>query len=277
MNGKDTSNSAEQRVKVLPIMPGVIVIAALSAVVFLAAIFVMSRYGIIRLPAFIENIISSRPDETKTESSPWDELLSSLGGKNEITSFSPERADYSSVRLSEILPTMIPDGYFQLYSLTENAARTKEISVMRLGEKCRLTSYTDGEAKLSVVYDGSGAKITDTGGSLTYKKGDAFLASFNPESEVGIPSVSRLAGILNDYENDADGTYSVMYDSVSGIFRVTCVRQAGIREEYDVRADLGVIIACRMYAGEADSPYYDLTTTALLTEVSYLDEQFVLD
>ena len=130
---------------------------------------------------------------------------------------------------------------------------------------------------MSVIYDGTKIKITDRGGSVKYKNADASSGwTFDPESEVGIPSVGRLSDRLTEYENGG-GTADVMYDSVSGIFRVVCRRDTGVREEYDVRADLGIVTACRLYRGDGETPYYELTTTALLTSVSYDDDQFKTD
>lgn len=277
---RETTDDSDRQVKVLPIIPGISLIALGVIAVFLVAVFIMSRFGIIKLPEFIDNLINPNAGETKTENSPWDELISAIGGKEENTVFSIGDADYSSVSLSTVFPEIRPENYFQLFALAERSGATErktEIAAMYSGECVRFTSYADGQAEKSVIYDGRKVKVTDSTGSRVFSADEAYIAAFPPEGEVGLPSFDKLGQRLKEYEAGGK-SITVMYDSVNCTFRVSVFDDGtGIKEEYDVRADLGVVLSCRLFSDNSDIPYYELTTTALLTSVEYTDEQFVTD
>ena len=277
---RNETDISESQVKALPIMPGIVLIALGLVAVFLVAAFVMCRFGIIKLPEFMSNIFSPNPKETRTENSPWEELLASIGGKRENTDFSLGNADFAMVSLSSVFSKTRPENYFQQFLLTERSNGTEretEISSMYCGDRVRMTVYANGQTEKTIVSDGTSTKITDQTGSVIFSVQELNASGFYPESEVRLPSPDKLKERLVRYEA-GDNKISVMYDSVNCIFRISVTDNGtGVCEEYDVKADIGVILACRLFLIGDEKPYYEMTTTALFTSVEYTDEQFTVE
>ena len=72
-----------------------------------------------------------------------------------------------------------------------------------------------------------------------------------------------------------EGKYTLQLETVSSS---PCIRViftdavSGVRETYDVMPDRGLIIAASSCLPGSEMPYYQMTTTSILTDLSGLDD-----
>lgn len=263
----------------LPIAPGIAVIGFVALVVFIAVLFVMRQSGLIIFPEFIENFISGDNGSDQSSDVSWDQILNEIGGTEVDFEYAQgDDVDWSELTLDEIFSVNAYDNYYQVYTLTyvsDLSSVSSSVSYMRSGEKCRIEYISGKFSNKTVIFDGSRVKITEDGQSKIYEYSD-YYPEFSPEGEVGLPTAAHLKAKLADYSKN-EYTCSLSVDSESNVFRITFTeRTTGNREVYDIKAESGIVLSHSIYAGDSKSPYYELKTSALVTDVNYSGVQFII-
>ncbi len=269
--------SKEKRsdITVLPILPGTLILCATMLIAFLILLVVLNLNGMIDLPQWAERLIGTAEDLHDEDDSFGDAFLESLSGTQQNvdnTSLFSETDKETLLSLLQNAPTV--RSYYQTCTLERinTSGRPLARQVFRLVSDGRehIEVLFRGQLEKSVTINDTAVAITTQGGSRVFDRSSDSV--FFAESEVGFPSYDRMLEMLAQAEQDL---YTL---TLSASQNMSCIRAeftdklSGTREVFDILPDCRIIIAASSYLPNADSPYYVLTTTSLLTDATGFDE-----
>lgn len=272
MKEKKTT-SPETDVTVLPIVPGTIILSAIMFVSFLVLLVVLNLNQMIHLPSWMERILGT--EEKIIEGDTFsEEFLKALQGKEYPLEGQLLYIPSDNETLLPFLLNATPaDAFYQSYSLTRTDGTTKNTQqIFRIvsGTKEHTEMLSDGQLVKIVTSNSDLIRVTEQDQTRIFPR--TADSAFTPESELGLPSITRMQRMLRDAE---EGKYIL---SLSSSENTTSIRAeftdtlSGTREVYEILPDCGVIFAAASYFPGDDAPYYTLTTTSLLTDITGFDE-----
>ncbi len=264
----------------LPILPGVIVLAVAAILVFAGVLFVMRRAELIEFPQFIENWFNREDAPATRGELSWEEIIADIGGNRVDVSYNHgDSVDWSSLTLDEIFSVDAYPNYYQIYTVTYRTGdrqTSSNISYMRSSDKRRIEFVSGKLSDKTVITDGERVKITDDSGSKIFSLSD-YEKDFTPEGEVGMPTATDLKAKLYSYA-ECDYSIEFLLDSSTNVMKITLTDKiTGNREEYELLTESGVITSMVMYRVDESLPYYELRTSALVTDVNFSGAQFIIN
>lgn len=272
---KRTSNNEKRSdITVLPIVPGTLILSGAMLLAFLILLIALNLNGMVDLPNWIERIIGTAENVSDDGDSFGESFLSSLDGTQQPIDPSPVFIQTDSETLLKTLLETVPvQSYYQSCTLTrtnaEGASLTRQIFRLVSGEKEYTEILFGGQLERAVTLNDTLVRITDQSASRVFPRTKD--SEFTAESEIGFPSLTRMMQMI---AAAAEGAYTL---ALSAQANTSCIRAeftdtlSGTREIFDILPDLGVIFAAQSYLPGEDTPYYALTTTSLLTDVTGFD------
>ncbi len=267
-------DAAKADITTLPIVPGTIILSAVMLIAFALLFVVLNVHQMIDLPLWIERIIGTAPEEVDESDSFSQAFLDSLKGSSQPVQ---EEMLYlksdNDTLLSLLLNTEPTDSFYQSCTLVRTASDGKTVTqqIFRIVTEDREHTeiLANGHLLKTITASADSILITERGSTRTFKRTDT---AFTPESELGLPSFSRMHAMLRQAEN---GKYTLSLSATNG---ASCIRAeftdtvSGTREIYEVLPDCGLIFAAESYLPGQSTPYYVLTTNSLLSDITGFDE-----
>lgn len=261
-------------VTTLPIIPGTLVIAGGVLAAFILLMAVLYSSGILTPPAFLDGWFSSGDTSHPGDGFP-EEFLASLSGHAPLEEDSAILLDLSQESLKALLLAAEPaPSYYQIASVTwadENERfATAQIYYLVSGKRIHAEVFTSSAMPKQLTADENTFYIREGTGARRFSRGES--SAFTPEGEIGLPSLSRMQSMIAAAES---GKYTL---SLETILNAPCIRAtftdtvSGVKETFDVIPDYGIIVAAYSYLPGAESPYYMMQTTSVLTDISGFDE-----
>lgn len=272
---KKQNHSGRTDVTTLPIVPGTILITVGILVAFLVLMSVLYSTQILTPPAFLQGIFSQGA-EAPPDDGFADQFLSSLTGHSPLTDRANEKLlDLTPEALREIILGINPvKEYYHSATVTwaDTNDRFTAVQVYCLvsGDRLRGEIYYTGSTSKQLIADAGTLYIRE--GSLSRRFPRNAEATFTPESELGLPSLSRMQKMIAEAE---EGKYTLAMETVldSPCIRATFTDTvSGVREVFDVMPDYGIIINAASYMPNSQSPYYMMQTNTILTDISGFEE-----
>ena len=273
---KKKATDAQRSITTLPIMPGTLILCGCTLLIFLAVISAMAFAGMVQVPDFLAGFFG-QDDGALTDDGFAEDFLASLSGNApDLHAVNETLLDLSADSLKDLLLSSRPAAsYYQNIEVTwtdgASVFRKNQIHYIVSGERVRVECYPiDGVPKY-VICNSEHFWIMEGSSARLFSRGDPD-SPLSPQSECGIPSLSRMQAMIA--EADA-GKYSL---SLETVMNSPCIRVSftdtvsGVREVFDVMPDRGVIIAAASYLPGSDMPYYQMSTAAILTDLSGMDE-----
>ncbi len=271
---KEKKNApAEADVTVLPIVPGTIILSAIMFVSFLVLLVVLNVNQMIHLPSWMERILGTEQEIVEGDTFS-EEFLSTLAGKEQPLEgellYLPSDTE---TLLPLLLNTSPATAFYQSYSLTRadgtGTKTTQQIFRIVSGEKEHTEILMDGQLVKIMTSNKDFIRVTERDETRIFPRSEGSV--FTPESELGLPSVTRMQEMLKAADT---GKYTL---SLSASEDTTCIRAeftdtlSGTREVYEILPDCGVIFAAESYLPGESAPYYTLRTSSLLTDITGFD------
>ncbi len=267
-------DAAKADITTLSIVPGTILLSAVMLIAFVILFVVLNVNQMIDLPLWIERIIGTAPEEISEGDSFSQAFLDSLQGSSQ-----PVQGDLvymetdNETLLSLLMNAATTDAFYQSCTLKriDSGGETVTQQIFRI--------VSDGKEHTEILANGQLAKtvtanadfihVYELGASRRFRRDNTV---FTTESELGLPSISRMHTMLLQAES---GKYTLSLSAANG---TTCIRAeftdsiSGIREIYEILPDCGLIFAAESYLPGESTPYYVLTTDSLLSQVTGFDE-----
>ncbi len=271
---KRTKNKEKRSdITVLPIAPGTMILSGAMLLAFLILLVVLNLNGMIDLPNWIERIIGTAENVSDDGDSFGESFLVSLSGTPQNTGNTVFIDSDPNALLAALLETEPAPSYYQSCTVSrtnaEGASLTRQIFRLVSGGNEYTEILFRGQLERAVTLNETAVRITEQNQTRVFPR--TADSVFTAESEIGFPSLSRLKQLIGKAET---GEYTL---SLSATADTTCIRAAftdtlsGTREVFDILPDLGVIFAAQSYLPGEDTPYYSLTTTSLLSDVTGFD------
>lgn len=271
---RTTNNEKRSDITVLPIVPGTLILSGVMLLAFLILLIVLNLNGMIDLPNWVERMIGTAENVSDHSDSFGESFLSSLNGTEQPIESDPVFIETNSEALLTALMETVPaQSYYQTCTLTrtnaEGASRTRQLFRLVSGGKEYTEILFRGQLERAVTVNETAVRIAEQNASRVFPR--TADSVFTAESEIGFPSLARMMQMIEAAE---DGAYTL---SISAPESTSCIRAeftdtlSGIREIFDILPDIGVIFAAQSYLPGEDAPYYSLTTTSLLTDVTGFD------
>jgi len=276
MKRKPEEEASRSGITTLPIVPGTLILCAALLAAFFLLFFALYRAGVVSLPSFIDNIFHTHVDGGQSDTFS-DEFLASLKGHSPLE----EASDTLLLDLSDdalrdlLLAAEITDSYYQSLEITwTNEAETftkSQVFLLASGERVYAEVFTSEHSLKHLICDADTFFLREGRNSRHFSRNPG-SDTLTPQSEIGIPSLSRMQKILREAEA---GTYTL---SLETVLQAACIRVSytdaatGVREVFDVLPDCGLIVNAASYLPGAASPYYLLQTKSVMTDISGYDE-----
>ena len=261
-------------ITVLPIVPGIAVLSAVMLVAFFILMIALNISGMIPLPGWIERIIGTAQDEVSEEDRFSREFLSALTG--EELSISGELVymeDDPESLLSLLLSAEAIPSFYQNCTVTRTAGEetlTQQLFRIVSGDREHAEIVSRGFLAKSVTADETSIAVTEGAYTRTFPRDSSSV--FTTESELGLPSLSRMQRMLAEAES---GKYTLQLTSTKNTL---CIRAeftdtvSGVREVFEVVPDCGIVFTAASYLPGEKTPYYTMTTEALLIDITGFNE-----
>ncbi|MBO5109579.1 MAG: hypothetical protein J6D21_02575 [Clostridia bacterium] len=275
---KPEKTAKYSRGRATSMVPGLIVLSVILAVIVAVALLFLVRLELVQLP-FLGGA-STTPVET--DRSFADELLSRLPAQPD----GGEEGVSLEITLDD-LETIVTEAASDVdhvhrmkITYTSGVRRIQYAEVVSKGGKFR-ADLTDSQGTVlkRILYDKVHIQVFDgaTGQSKIFALNDwfslsnaenkellAMLYGFSPKGEIGIPSMADVLELLTteeiaDYRIELVRDEKVHYIRVSFTYTLT-----GVREEYDLDLETGIILSARSSLN--GTVYY----TAETEEISYV-------
>ena len=271
---KKKPQESRHTITTLPIMPGTLLLCGCTLAAFLAIFCVMAFAGMITLPDFLADIFGQGSGSAEDDGFAEDFLASLSGNAPDLQTADEKLLDLSADSLKELLLASRPaDSYYQCMDVTwtdgSSVFNKSRVYFIVSGDHVHAEVYpVDGTPKY-MICDNTQFWIREDGNARTFSRTES--SSLTPEGECGIPSLSRMQAMIA--AADA-GQYTLQLETVQ---RSPCIRVSftdtvsGVTEIYDVMPDRGLIIAASSCLPGSEMPYYQMSTTAILTDLSGLD------
>lgn len=256
----------------LPILPGTLFLCACTLLAFLGIFALLIWGGIAEMPEFITSFFY-RNDNSDTFS---EEFLAALSGNAPELDQADERLlTLSSESLLEVLLACEPlDNYYHRVDLTwtdgKGVFHRTEAYYIVSENRFIAEIYPNARSPKTVISNGTDVYFREGNSARILSRTDA--TDFSLESEIGIPTFSRMREMLEAAE---EGAYTLSVETVqnSPCIRVTFTDTvSNISEIYDILPDYGLIVAAYSRLPGTDFVYYQMTTTTILTDLSGLDD-----
>ncbi len=262
-------------ITVLPIAPGTLVLGAGMLLAFLLLLIFLNIAGMISLPGWVERILGTAQPDTGVGDRFSKEFLSSISGNEPDLPPEFSYIETDEAALKALLLAAVPaDSYYQNATILRvgsgNSRVTQQIFRIVYGDKEHAEIITNGLLTKMLTANGDTVYITEGAASRHFFKTPD--APFTSDSELGIPSLSRMQRMLAAAD---EGKYEV---ALSATKNLTSIRVAftdtasDTREVYEVIPDVGLIFAASSYLPGADEPYYMFTTDSLLHDLTGFDD-----
>ena len=267
-------DAAKADITTLSIIPGTILLSAVMLIAFAVLFIVLNVQQMIDLPLWIERIIGTASEEINESDSFSQAFLDSLQGSSQPVQKELIYLETDSETLLSLLrETQTTDAFYQSCTLKRIASDGKTVTqqIFRIvsGGREHTEVLANGQLAKTITVNADAIFIAEQGDTRLFSRNDSV---FTPESELGLPSLSRMHEMLRETEN---GTYSLRLSADSG---TTCIRAeftdtiSGTRDIYDILPDCGLIFAAESYLPGQTTPYYVLTTDSLLSDITGFDE-----
>lgn len=270
-NNRENTRSA---ITTLPILPGTLVLCGCTLLLFLIILAAVYGSGMMELPGFLSGFLGEG-DAVQEDDGFAADFLAALSGNAPVLDQADETLlDLSPQALRDLLLRSSPaDSYYQQMDVLRTdgtSFQTIRVTYVMSEERVYIhLEFPDGmQREILCVRDQY--RITENGKSRVFPRTET--DSFTPEGEAGIPSFTRMQQMLAEAES---GKYILSTETTANS---PCIRVqftdavSGVREVFDVLADLGVILSATSVLPGTDVPYYQMTTVSLLTDLSGLDD-----
>ena len=272
-----TQNTPQRTdVTTLPILPGTILITTCVLLAFLLLMAVLYSTQILAPPAFLQGIFTPE-DENTPDDGFSAEFIASLSGYAPLNdSENGKFLNMSTEALRDLLLNVTPiDSYYHFATVTweegNNRFTTSQVYYLISDGKIHAQSLmADGMPK-QIIVNADTFYIQEGLSSRRFAR--TTDSSFTPESELGLPSLSRMQKMIEEAEI---GKYQLALETVldSPCIRVSFTDTvSGVREVFDVMPDYGIIVTAYSYLPDGQSPYYIMQTNAILTDISGFGEE----
>ena len=271
---KKTSDS-QHTITTLPIMPGTLILCGCTLAFFLVIFSIMAYAGMITVPDFLAPLFGQANNSAADDGFAKDFLASLNGHAPDLHTEYKKLLDLSEDSLKDLLLASRPaDSYYQCMDVTwtdgASSFHKSQVYFIVSGERIHAEVFpVDGPPKY-MNCSSSQFWIREGSESRLFSRSDS--SSFSPEGECGIPSLSRMQAMIAEAET---GKYTLQMETVKNS---PCIRViftdavSGVRETYDVMPDRGLIVAASSCLPGSEMPYYQMTTTTILTDLSGLDD-----
>lgn len=259
----------------LPILPGTLVLCACTLIVFLGVMAAMYGGGMLEMPQFLSNILGDGDGDDADDGFLAD-FIASLSARDVLTATEHEAIlDTSPESLRTLLLAAEPPETYlwtaEVIRTDGKVFRTETVRYLVDGERVCAEIYPSNGYVRRIVADDLCAVITENGASRRFSRTGEY-DTFTPEGEAGLPSLSRMKAMIAEAD---EGKYEL---SLEVIQNASCIRVSftdtlsGVKEVYDVLPDFGIVYAASSCLPDSDTPYFQLTTTSVLTDITGMDE-----
>ena len=271
---KKEPRKTHSEITTLSILPGTIVLGSCLLLASLILVFLFYRGGMITLPPQLERIFSKAEPDTHSDGFS-DAFLSSLNGNTPILDSQDERImDLSPEALLSLLLASTPaESLYQEVSITwvngNDIFTTATVRCFTEGTRAHAEVLVSGRITKYITCNEEQFFIQENGENRYFRRSSS--SDFSIMSEVGLPSLSRMQALISEAEN-GKYTLSLEISMDSPCIRATFTDTiSGIYEIYEVMPDCGVILSAYSYLPDAQSPYYLMTTTTVMTDITGFD------
>ena len=272
---KKKPKDTQRTITTLPIVPGTLVLFGCTLAFFLAIFIAMAFADMITVPGFLAPLFGQSDKSAEDDGFSEDFLASLSGNTPDLHSSDEKLLDMSADSLKDLLLASKPaDSYYQCMDVTwtDGASVFNKFQVYFVvsGERIHAEIYPVGAPPKIMNCSSTQFWISEAGASRLFSRSES--SSLTPEGECGIPSLSRMQAMIAEAD---EGKYTLQLETVSSS---PCIRViftdavSGVRETYDVMPDRGLIIAASSCLPGSEMPYYQMTTTSILTDLSGLDD-----
>ena len=256
----------------LPILPGTLVLCGCTLLIFLALMLAMYHSGMVPVPEFLSGLFAADRTEDGSDSFPADFLASVSGNAPALDQADEKLLTLSDDSLREILLACQPyPSYYQVFDVTwtDGSAvfRRAQIYFIVSGEHVHAEIFPNDNMPRYFICDAEKIYLSENSVGRILSRGD-----FSPEEDAGIPSLARVQQMIAEAD---EGKYNLSLESIdtSPCIRVTLEDPlTGVAESYDILPDYGLIISAACSLPGMEMQHYQLTTTALLTDLTGLSE-----
>lgn len=272
MTNNNQEMDKKQSVKSLPIIPGVIIMGVAILVLATIVYVIFAYVGFVDPPDFLANILFG---ETKKEVE-TSELLNDLQKRINASSQSFEFGvsgniiDWNDVTIEDICDTSYTGSYYQTGTVSYNGSKNKNEYSVLVSKEENTVKYlvTSGSDKgKSVINDSKNVTVSYKDYEKKYELSVYEEDGLYFENEVGCPSIRQLKDKIDMLPQNG---YSIQFEENEDktIFRITFVNYlTDIKEVYEVKGGLGLILSANFYQEDSITPYYSFNTTNLMVGV----------
>ena len=271
---KKKPTESQHTITTLPILPGTLLLCGCTLAVFLAIFCAMAFAGMITLPPFLEDFFGQGSGAEDDDGFAQDFLSSLSGNAPDLHETDEKLLDLSADSLKELLLASRPAAsYYQCMDITwtdgASVFNKSQVYFIVSGERVHAEIYPVGGTAKHMICDDTRFWIREGTESRLFSRRDN--SAFTPEGECGIPSLSRMQAMIAASE---EGKYTLQLETVQNS---PCIRVSftdtisGVQEVYDVMPDRGVILSAASSLPGTEMPYYQVTTTSILTDLNGLD------
>ncbi len=266
---------SQRTITTLPIMPGTLIVCGCTLAFFLAVFSVMAFAGMITVPDFLAPLFGQASGSAEDDGFAENFLASLSGNAPDLNTADEKLLDLSEDSLKDLLLASRPaDSYYQCMDVTwtdgASVFNKSQVYFIVSGDRIHAEIYPVGGIPKYMNCSSTQFWIREAGESRLFSRSDS--SSFTPEGECGIPSLTRMQAMIAEAE---EGKYALQLETV---MHSPCIRVSftdavsGVMETFDVMPDRGLIIAASSCLPGSEMPYYQMTTTAILTDLSGLDD-----
>ena len=271
---KKKPTESQHTITTLPILPGTLLLCGCTLAVFLAVFCAMAFAGMITLPDFLEGFFGQGSGSEDDDGFAQDFLASLSGSAPDLQTADERLLDLSADSLKELLLASRPsDSYYHCMDITwtdgASVFNKSQVYFIVSEERVYAEIYPLGGTPKYMICDDTQFWIREGNESRLFSRSDD--SALTPEGECGIPSLSRMQAMIAASEK---GQYTLQLETVQNS---PCIRvsftdtTSGVQEVYDVMPDRGLIVAASSSLPGKEMPYYQVITTAILTDLSGLD------
>ena len=272
---RSSKDNPRSTITTLPLLPGTLVLCGCTLLLFLGILVAMYAGGMITGPEFLTDLFGEGSGDEGDDGFSAGFLASLNGSAHDLSAPSEELLDLSPDSLKELLLASTPvSSYYQTMEVTwtdGTVFHKTTVHYIVSGDHVHAEIYPAAGTPQTITCNGERFLLREDGVSRVFSRTGVY-ADFTPEGAAGIPRLSRMQAMIAAAE---EGKYELSMETVQDS---PCIRVrftdtlSGVEENFDVLPDLGVILAASSALPGTETPYYQMTTTSILTDLTGVEE-----